>query len=86
MPAVLSDLFDARALHRLRDTLLESPVIVELRFAGSPSAPERLVFDRYATFMDYLERLARPGDTIAVWRYDAECRPDNALVRSNAAA
>ena len=76
------DLFNRASLQRLREALTESPVIVELRFPGSPHPPERIVVNQYAILIDYLSRIARSGDVISVWRFDEACRPDNVLARS----
>jgi hypothetical protein len=76
------DLLDRASLQRLREALEESPVIVELRFPGSPHPPERMVFNDYAMLIDYLGLVARSGDVISVWRFDEACRPDNVLARS----
>ena len=84
-PDELLNLFDHDAIARLRDTLAGSPVIVELRFPASPSTPERIVFNQYDMLADYLRRVARSGDAITIWRYNAVCRDDNALLRSEAA-
>lgn len=71
-----------RALAKLRTALAESPLIVELRI-GNSAEPERLVFYRYDLLVDYLQRIARPGDTITAWRFDVACRADNALLRAS---
>jgi hypothetical protein len=72
-----------RTLARLRAALAESPVIVELRL-GEQAEPERLFFYHYELLVDYLHRIARPGDTITAWRFDATCTSDNAVVRASA--
>lgn len=71
-----------RALAKLRTALAESPLIVELRI-GNSVEPERLVFYRYDLLVDYLQRIARPGDTITAWRFDVACTADNALLRAS---
>jgi hypothetical protein len=72
-----------RTLARLRAALAESPVIVELKL-GDGTEPERLFFYHYELLVDYLHRIARPGDTITAWRFDATCTSDNAVVRARA--
>jgi hypothetical protein len=82
MTAPVIELFEPRDAELLRDAARESPVIVEIRFAGTAHPPERIVFNHYAMLTDYLARVARPGDTITVWRYKDACRSDNVLVRT----
>jgi hypothetical protein len=72
-----------RTLSVLRAALEESPLIVELRL-GQRTEPERLFFYRYELLLDYLHRIARPGDTLTAWRFDATCTVDNAVVRASA--
>jgi hypothetical protein len=73
---------DRGALATLRAALDESPLIVELRL-GHSDEPERLFFYRYDLLLDYLHRVARPGDTLTAWRFDAACVADTAVVRAS---
>ena len=66
-------------LSAIREVLEQSPIIVEHWFFYGSRAPDRLVFDDYDAFDQYLRTQTRPGDAIHVWRYDALCRDDNAL-------
>ena len=71
-----------RTLAALRAALEQSPVIVELRL-GEHAEPERLFFYRYELLLDYLRRVARPGDSLTAWRFDMTCTVDNAVVRAS---
>ena len=71
-------------LAALRAALAESPVIVELKIGERADPPERLVFHRYELLLDYLGMVARPGDVLVAWRFDAACREDNVLVQAHA--
>jgi hypothetical protein len=74
---------DPRTLAALRAALGESPLIVELHI-GHHDEPERLFFYRYDLLVDYLARIARPGDTLTAWRFDAACTDDKAFIRATA--
>lgn len=63
----------------IRQTLEESPVIVEHRFYRRSSAPDRIVFDDFDRFEEYMRKHMLPGDSIWIWRYDSLCRDDNPL-------
>jgi hypothetical protein len=54
-------------------------VIVELKL-GQRAEPERLFFYRYELLVDYLRRIARPGDTLTAWRFDAACTAHNTVI------
>jgi hypothetical protein len=77
--ASVAALLDPTALDALEHALAESPVIVELRLPGSPHPPERLIFNRFDALVDYVARVARPGDTLRAWRFDTACRDENLL-------
>jgi hypothetical protein len=66
-------------LELIRATMEESGIIVEHWFYRGGSAPERLVFDDFEKFQEYLDGNASPGDAFHVWRYDELCRNDNSL-------
>jgi len=68
------------SLARVRAVLEESFVIVEHRYYRGSRAPECVVLDNYDDFLDRVQHQAQPGDSFYVWRYDALCRDDNALV------
>lgn len=75
VPSIMS----SERLAIIRDVLEHSPVIVEHWFFYGGCAPDRLVFNDYGAFDEYLRMKTRPGDAIHVWRYDAICRDDNVL-------
>ena len=86
-PRSLGDVIEESALPigpgtlaALAAALQESPLIVELKL-GQRDEPERLFFYRYELLVDYLRRIARPGDTLAAWRFDSVCTDDNAIIR-----
>lgn len=64
----------------IRQTLEQSPIIVEHWFYCRGCAPDRLVFDDYEQFEEYLKSKVAPGDSIWTWRFDALCKENNALV------
>jgi len=66
-------------LAAIREVMEQSPIIVEHWFYRGGRAPDRLVFDDYETFEEYLRTRTRPGDAIHVWRYDGLCQDDNVL-------
>jgi hypothetical protein len=76
----LHHVLDRRSLSVLRTAIERSPLIVELRLTQSPHEPERLVFNRFERLVDFLDRVARPGDQVRAWAFDDVCRADGALV------
>ena len=76
-----SSIVAAETLARIQAVLAESPIIVEHRFYRGASAPDRVVFDEYEDFTEYVERTSRPGDSYRVWRYNELCRDDNPVAR-----
>lgn len=67
-------------LSAVRDVLKNvGPVIVEHWFYYGSRAPDRLVFEDYDKFLDYLTANARPGDALHVWSFAQVCRDDNTL-------
>lgn len=68
------------SLEAIRKALEEDgPIIVEHWFYRGASAPDRLFFDEFAAFMEYLNKQAAAGDAIHVWNFPAVCRDDNRL-------
>jgi hypothetical protein len=57
----------------------EGPIIIEHWFYRGSCAPDRLVFDCYERFVEYLNSHAYAGDAIHVWSFAAACRNDNEL-------
>jgi hypothetical protein len=64
----------------IRD-LLEGagPVIVEHWFYYGSCSPNRLVFDDYDRFIEYLKANAKPGDAFHIWDFPKVCKDDNTL-------
>ena len=56
------------------------PVIVEHWFYYGSCSPDRLVFEDYQEFMEYLRSNAKPGDALHVWDFARACRDDNTLI------
>ena len=68
------------ALDAIRKCLeKDGSLIVEHWFYRGSSAPDRLVFDDYEAFMEYLDSRAYAGDIIEAWSFSAACRDDNRL-------
>jgi hypothetical protein len=68
-------------LSAIREVLENSgPIIVEHWFYYGSCSPDRIVFDDYDKFLDYLNAKARPGDALYVWSFAQVCRDDNSLV------
>lgn len=68
-------------LEVIRRTLDEQgPIVVEHRRYRGSSAPDRLIFDDYENFIDYLNTKAWAGDSIWIWSFDELCRDENSLV------
>lgn len=55
------------------------PVIVEHWFYYGGCSPERLVFEDYDKFVEYLKSAARPGDAFPVWDFAHVCKDENTL-------
>jgi hypothetical protein len=71
---------DPETLDAIRRCLeAEGPIIVEHWFYRGSCAPDRLVFDGYEEFVEYLESRTYAGDAIHVWSFAAACRDDNEL-------
>ncbi|MBA4149837.1 MAG: hypothetical protein H0X66_17115 [Verrucomicrobia bacterium] len=66
-------------LAAIKQALEQSPIIVEHRFYRGSCAPDRLVFEDYEVFTEYLHAKVRPGDSLWFWRFDQLCRDDNCL-------
>jgi hypothetical protein len=67
-------------LDMIRKTLeADGPIIVEHWFYRGASAPDRLVFDDFDAFNDYLNANAFAGDAIHIWSFAAVCKDDNEL-------
>lgn len=64
-------------LARIELAMEQSPVILEHWFYRGGSAPDRLVFDSYEDFREYLASKVAPGDSLYLWNYAELCRDDN---------
>lgn len=76
-----SNILTEDKLSLIKQTLEQSPVIVEHWFYCRACAPDRLVFDDYEEFEGYLKSKAAPGDSIWTWRFDLLCKDNNSLVQ-----
>ena len=72
-------ILDENTLQIIQSVLEQSPIIVEHWFYRGSRSPDRLVFDDFDAFREYLDHSARPGDAIHIWRFDVLCRDDNEL-------
>jgi hypothetical protein len=69
------------SLSVIRDNIDElGPIIVEHWFYRGSSAPDRIVFDDYSDFIEYLRKNAYAGDDIHIWSFAAVCNSDNRLL------
>jgi hypothetical protein len=67
-------------LGAIRKTLEDKgPVIAEHWFYRGSCAPDRLIFDDFDAFIEYLKNKASAGDAIHVWSFTAVCKDDNEL-------
>jgi hypothetical protein len=76
-----ANILDRETLTRIEETLERAPIIVEHWFYYGSRAPDRLIFDDYKDFQEYLAEKARPGDAFHIWDFGALCREDNELAR-----
>jgi hypothetical protein len=64
----------------IRQTLEDvGPIVVEHWHYYGSRAPDRLVFDDFDDFVEYVRGGARIGDDFRVWSFAAVCRDDNEL-------
>jgi hypothetical protein len=69
---------DPEHLETIRRTLEnDGPVLVEHWFYRSASAPDRVIFDDFNQFTEYLNSRASAGDIINVWSFSAMCTDQN---------
>jgi len=74
------NILSADRLGAIRKVLEEKgPIIIEHWFYYGSRTPDRLVFDDYDRFVEYLSSKARPGDSLHVWNFAELCRDDNTL-------
>jgi hypothetical protein len=55
------------------------PIVVEHWFYYGSRSPDRVVFDDYEDFLEYLTHKTKPGDAIHVWSFAAVCSDKNSL-------
>jgi hypothetical protein len=64
----------------VRKTLEDKgPIIVEHRFYRGARSPERLVFDDFDAFVEYVQSEAVIGDAFHVWSFASVCRDENEI-------
>ena len=68
-------------LEAIRQAVEQSALIVEHRFYRGSRSPDRMVFEDYDEFRQYLQAHAVPGDSFWFWRYDDLCRDDNSFTQ-----
>jgi hypothetical protein len=75
-----SKITEPENLQAIRKTLDdEGSVIVEHWFYRGSRSPDRLIFDDFDLFTQYLETKASAGDAIHVWSFAATCNDENEL-------
>jgi hypothetical protein len=62
------------------------PILVEHWFYCGGRSPDKLVFDDYDSFIEYLQQHAKAGDAIHIWDLDPLLRDDNELVHGKCPA
>lgn len=73
---------DSAALERIRQCLEdEGPIILEHWFYRGSCAPERLVFDNYDKFIEYLNTEAFAGDDMHIWSFAKVCGNNNTIAK-----
>src|SRR5262245_23102190 len=71
---------DPEKLEAVRHCLEKNgSIIVEHWIYRGSQAPDRLVFDDYEEFVEYLDSHACAGNVIDVWSFHDLCRIDNRL-------
>jgi len=66
-------IMDPARLITIKQAFEQSAIIFEHRFYNGSRAPDRLVFDDYENFAEYLQTKVNPGDSLWFWRYDDLC-------------
>lgn len=59
---------------------IDGPIIVEHWHYYGSRAPDRIVFDDYEVFIEYLHTQCIAGDSIHVWNFATVCGDTNQLV------
>jgi|GEM_PF-1006694 len=78
---------DDQKLATIRQVLETSgPILVEHWFYCGGCAPDRIVFEDYDNFVEYLRQHAKAGDAIHVWDLHPLLRDDNELVHGKCPA
>jgi len=64
----------------IRNTLEnEGPIIVEHWFYRGSRSPDRLVFDDFDNFVEYVQSKSAIGDAFHVWNYASVCKDENEI-------
>ncbi|HSS97799.1 MAG TPA: hypothetical protein VLK33_12250 [Terriglobales bacterium] len=66
-------------LQSIQKTLEEAPIVIEHWFYRGSSAPDRIIFDDFDDFMEYLNCKASAGDKIYIWNFSTTCNDKNRL-------
>lgn len=74
------------SLEIVRQTLEEAPIIMEHWFFYGSSSPDRLVFDDFDNFIEYLNTKAFAGDAIHIWNFSEVCKDDNTITNGKCPA
>jgi hypothetical protein len=67
-------------LAKVAAAIEKSVVIVEHRHYRGSSAPNRLFFEEYDEFIDYLQKHGCEGDAFRIWSFDDVCCESNVVV------
>ncbi len=66
-------------LDKIAVALEKSVLIVEHRHYRGGSSPDRLFFEEYEEFVEYLQQHGHEGDTFRIWSFDEACRENNVI-------
>jgi len=66
------------AIHKVLED--EGPIILERWFYRGSKSPDRVVFEGFDDFTEYLNSQARAGDSIHVWSFSKVCTDQARLV------
>lgn len=69
--------YSSENLDRVKETCEKGALIVEHWYLFGGSAPNRIIFDGYDRFVEYLHEHTKPGDILYCWDFDALCQHDN---------
>ncbi|HEX6188125.1 MAG TPA: hypothetical protein VFZ40_08585 [Pyrinomonadaceae bacterium] len=67
-------------LRIIRETLdNEGPIILEHCFYYGSRSPERIVFDDFDIFVEYVQTKSNAGDAFHVWSFPSVCNDANTI-------